>query len=87
MAAELSGTWTAPIIMNRIGPIRCGLWFLNWQFVCVAAAAASFIAWDSSSQVVAGSLIVGVAMSRIGLWGFDLSVQFLVQEVSMILSF
>lgn len=82
VAAELSGTWTAPMIMNRIGPIRSGLWFLNWQFVCVAGAAVSFVAWDSSSRFVAGTLIAGVALSRIGLWGFDLSVQFLVQEVS-----
>jgi iron-regulated transporter 1 len=84
VAAELSGTWTAPLIMKRIGPIRSGLWFLNWQFVCVAAAAASFVAF-SSSRAVAGSLIAGVAMSRIGLWGFDLSVQFLVQEVSILI--
>jgi iron-regulated transporter 1 len=84
VAAELSGTWAAPVIMNRIGPIRSGLWFLNWQFVCVAAAAAAFVGWDSGSRVVAGALIVGVAMSRVGLWGFDLSVQFLVQEVSFL---
>ncbi|KAJ5817582.1 hypothetical protein N7447_007590 [Penicillium robsamsonii] len=80
VVAELSGTWTAPIIMNRIGPIRSGLWFLNWQFACVAGAAVAFVAWDSSSRVVAGTLIAGVALSRVGLWGFDLSVQFLVQE-------
>ncbi|KAJ5869671.1 hypothetical protein N7455_004612 [Penicillium solitum] len=80
VAAEISGTWTAPMIMNRIGPIRSGLWFLNWQFVCVAGAAVAFVAWDSSSRLVAGTLIAGVALSRVGLWGFDLSVQFLVQE-------
>ncbi|KAK4870680.1 hypothetical protein LT330_005028 [Penicillium expansum] len=80
VAAEISGTWTAPLIMNRIGPIRSGLWFLNWQFVCVAGTAVAFVAWDSSSRAVAGTLIAGVALSRVGLWGFDLSVQFLVQE-------
>ncbi|KAJ5690119.1 hypothetical protein N7462_004511 [Penicillium macrosclerotiorum] len=80
VAAELSGTWTAPLVMNRIGPIRSGLWFLNWQFCCVAGAAAMFFLWDSSSQLIAGMLVVGVALSRIGLWGFDLSAQFLVQE-------
>ncbi|KAJ5558334.1 hypothetical protein N7535_008547 [Penicillium sp. DV-2018c] len=80
VAAELSGTWAAPVIMNRIGPIRSGLWFLNWQLACLAAAAAAFVLWDSSSRVVAGVLIAGVAVSRVGLWGFDLSVQFLVQE-------
>jgi len=82
VAAELSGTWTAPLIMNRIGPIRSGLWFLNWQLGCVAGATIVFIIWDSTSKLVAGFLVVGVALSRIGLWGFDLSAQFLVQEVS-----
>ncbi|KAJ5227125.1 uncharacterized protein N7469_007131 [Penicillium citrinum] len=80
VAAELSGTWIAPIIMQRIGPIRSGLWFLNWQFCCVAGAAAAYVPWDSNSRLVAGCLVIGVAFSRIGLWGFDLSVQFLVQE-------
>lgn len=82
VAAELSGTWIAPIIMQRIGPIRSGLWFLNWQFCCVAGAAAAYVPWDSNSKLVAGCLVIGVALSRIGLWGFDLSVQFLVQEVN-----
>jgi iron-regulated transporter 1 len=82
VAAELSGTWIAPIVMNRIGPIRSGLWFLNWQFCCVAGAAVAYVPWDSNSRLVAGCLVIGVALSRIGLWGFDLSVQFLVQEVS-----
>lgn len=81
VAAELFGTWAAPFIMNRIGPIRSGLWFVNWQLCCVAGAAAAYIFFDASSQLVASSLIVGVALSRIGLWGFDLSVQFLVQDV------
>ena len=83
VTAELSGTWAAPLIMGRIGPIRSGLWFLNWQFCCLAGATAAFIFWDSNSRLAAGSLIIGVALSRIGLWGFDLSVQFLVQEVSL----
>lgn len=83
VVAEVSGTWIAPVIMNRIGPIRSGLWFLNWQFCCVAGAAFAFVLWDSNSKLVATSLILGVALSRVGLWGFDLSVQFLVQEVSI----
>lgn len=82
VAAELSGTWIAPVVMHRIGPIRSGLWFLNWQLLCVAGATVAFVFWNSTSKLVAGSLVVGVALSRIGLWGFDLSAQFLVQEVS-----
>ncbi|CEL03386.1 hypothetical protein ASPCAL04541 [Aspergillus calidoustus] len=78
--AELSGTWVAPFLMQRIGPIRSGLWFLNWQFASLAGAVAAFAFASDSPRVVGGSLIVGVALSRLGLWGFDLSVQFLVQE-------
>jgi iron-regulated transporter 1 len=80
--AELSGTWVAPFLMQRIGPIRSGLWLLNWQFASLAGAVAAFAFASDSPRVVGGSLIVGVALSRLGLWGFDLSVQFLVQEVS-----
>lgn len=79
--AELSGTWTAPFVMNHIGPVRSGLWFLNWQSACLAAAAGGFVFLDPGSWVVAVILIISVSLSRIGLWGFDLSVQFLVQEV------
>ncbi|OJI95974.1 hypothetical protein ASPVEDRAFT_121933 [Aspergillus versicolor CBS 583.65] len=78
--AEISGTWVAPFLMDRIGPIRSGLWFLNWQFCTLAAGVAAFAFASDSPQLVAVSLIVGVALSRLGLWGFDLSVQFLVQE-------
>ncbi|KAL1966865.1 hypothetical protein VTN77DRAFT_3830 [Rasamsonia byssochlamydoides] len=85
VASELAGTWAAPVAMRRIGPVRAGLWFINWQFGCLAAAAAGFVFFDSSnagnaSRLVAVSLVVGVALSRVGLWGFDLSVQYLVQE-------
>ncbi|PKX97592.1 putative iron-regulated transporter [Aspergillus novofumigatus IBT 16806] len=66
--AELSGTWAAPFIMGRIGPIRSGLWFLNWQLGCLVTAAVAFALYDSNSRLVAVSLILGVALSRIGLW-------------------
>ncbi|KAE8349696.1 Ferroporti-1 [Aspergillus coremiiformis] len=78
--AELAGTWAAPCITSRIGPVRSGLWFLNWQFGSLAAAIAVFAFRDGSSQLAAGCLVAGVALSRVGLWGFDLSVQLLVQE-------
>lgn len=81
ITAELSGAWTAPLVMDRVGPLRSGLWFLNWQSACLAVAAAGFVFLDPESWLVAVVLIVSVSLSRIGLWGFDLCVQFLVQEV------
>lgn len=77
--SELSATWLGPKIMDRIGPIRAGIWFLNWQMLCVATACAFF--WlDTSPAVVAAGTISAVVASRLGLWGFDLSAQIIVQE-------
>lgn len=83
VVSELAGTWAAPPAMNKIGPVRSGLWFINWQFGCLATAAALFIFLDSNSHLVALILIIGVALSRVGLWGFDLSAQYIIQEVSV----
>ncbi|OCL03208.1 hypothetical protein AOQ84DRAFT_392433 [Glonium stellatum] len=77
---ELLATWAAPILMKKIGPVRSGLWFINEQLICIVAAVALFMALPEGSQAAGAALIAGVTFSRIGLWGFDLCVQFLVQE-------
>jgi Ferroportin1 (FPN1) len=82
VVSELAGTWTAPLAISRIGPVRSGLWFINWQFGCLAIAAVLFVFLESNNRFVALGLIIGVALSRLGLWGFDLSAQYLIQEVS-----
>jgi solute carrier family 40 (iron-regulated transporter), member 1 len=77
---EISATWLAPCVMTRIGPVRSGIWFLNWQLLCLAGGITTF--WFTKSSIVAASsLVVGTILSRIGLWGFDLSSQVIVQEV------
>ena len=76
---EMSATWIAPRIMQRIGPIRTGIWFLNWQLLCVATACIFF--WlDVYPALAAVGTVTAVIASRIGLWGFDLSAQIIVQE-------
>ncbi|KAK5686654.1 hypothetical protein LTS10_002777 [Elasticomyces elasticus] len=76
---ELSATWIAPRIMKRIGPVRSGIWFLNWQAFCVTAACLCL--WlDVPRTWAAAGLVCTVALSRLGLWGFDLSAQFLIQD-------
>ena len=77
---EISATWLAPFLMTRIGPIRAGIWFLNWQILCLAAAAAVFWGTDAEKWAAAG-LVAGTIASRVGLWGFDLCAQIIVQEV------
>ena len=78
---ELSATWIAPRAMKRIGPARAGMWFLIWQMVWLGASISFF--WAQSVPIIAASgLAAGTILSRIGLWGYDLCAQFIVQEVS-----
>ena len=78
--SELSATIFAPMLMRHIGPIRSGLWSVNWQVVWLALAVAAFLTITGNGKVAATGLTTGIIMSRMGLWGFDLSVQFIVQE-------
>jgi solute carrier family 40 (iron-regulated transporter), member 1 len=86
---ELSATWVAPLLMNRIGAVRGGIWSLSWQMAWLAAG----VAWFFSSSDIRGTetegvvvadtaLAVCVAFSRVGLWGYDLCAQTVVQDVS-----
>lgn len=83
VAAELGGTWIAPILMQRIGPIKAGLWFLLWQIACIGFFAGFIITGDIISKSAGVTLAVGITFKRLGLWGSDLSIQFIVQEVSL----
>ena len=77
---ELSSTWIAPRLMKRILPARVGMWFLGWQMLWLGAAVVFF--WAEPRPIVAASgLVAGTIFSRIGLWGYDLCAQFIVQEV------
>jgi hypothetical protein len=78
---ELGATWAAPILMAKIGPIRSGIWFLNCQLLCLIGAGGFFYGANSATVSAAG-LVIGTMLSRVGLWGFDLSAQILVQNVS-----
>ncbi|KAF8346917.1 iron-regulated transporter [Amanita rubescens] len=79
VAFELSATWLAPFAMRKIGPIRAGLWFINWQALWVTVAGLLFIE-IKSPFVSALGLVGGVIASRVGLWGFDLCAQVIIQE-------
>ena len=82
---ELSATWIAPRLMKRIGVVRGGIWSLCWQMVWLAAGVSwlfsDFRGLGTNSIVPATGLAVGVALSRVGLWGFDLCAQNIVQDV------
>lgn len=80
VALELSATCAAPWLMNHIGAVRSGLWFINEQLLSIALAIGLFLMYMEKPLLAGAALVAGVALSRLGLWGFDLSVQYLVQE-------
>ncbi|KAI7720498.1 putative Ferriportin iron efflux transporter [Hortaea werneckii] len=77
---ELSATWFGPILMKHIGAVRAGIWFLNWQLACVSIACLFFWIPETSAMILAAGTVSAVVASRLGLWGFDLSAQIIVQE-------
>ena len=76
---ELSATWIAPKVMDRLGPTRSGMWFLSLQMACLSVTALVF--WTAPIPLWAATgLVGGTILSRVGLWGFDLSAQAIIQE-------
>lgn len=78
---EVLATWLAPWLMGWIGAARAGLWFSSWQVLTLAAGFAVFWAFEGHPLISASGLVVGTIFSRLGLWGLDLCIQFIVQEV------
>lgn len=80
VAVEISATWVGPLLMSRIGPLRAGMWLLSWQTVALAGAASAFFV-VKPEILAATALVAGTMVSRVGMWGFSLSAQIIVQEV------
>lgn len=83
---EISATWVAPYLARKIGVVRAGIWSLAWQMVCLTGALGWYFSgyggMGMNSIISASGLAVGVALSRMGLWGFDLCAQNIIQDVS-----
>ncbi len=86
---ELSATWLAPRLMRRVGVVRAGIWSLSWQALWLTAAAFWFYGLaaaaaptpnPASALLAASGLVAGVALSRVGLWSYDLCAQSIVQD-------
>ncbi|OAQ58763.2 iron-regulated transporter [Pochonia chlamydosporia 170] len=78
---EVLATWVAPSLMGRIGVIRAGLWLSTWQITMLITGISVFWIFEANSLISASGLVGGTILSRLGLRGFDLCVQFIVQEV------
>ncbi|KAF2727212.1 hypothetical protein EJ04DRAFT_547345 [Polyplosphaeria fusca] len=76
---ELAGTWIVPPLMERIGVVRAGFWLLAWQVASISLPVTIIAMLDTRSKFVAICLVSGICVKRLGLWGFDLAVQYIVQ--------
>lgn len=80
---EVLATWMAPWLMGKIGPVRAGLWLSSWQVTMLVAGVTVFWVFMDKPVVSASALVGGTILSRVGLRGFDLCVQVIVQQVSL----
>lgn len=78
---EIVATWVAPWYMKKIGPVRAGLWSSSWQVTMLVAGSVVFCVFEDFPVVSASGLVIGTALSRVGLRSFDLCTQIIVQEV------
>lgn len=80
---EVLATWMGPWLMGRIGVLRAGLWMSIWQVVTLVTGVSIFWIFESNPFLSASGLVGGTILSRIGLRGFDLCVQLIIQKVCM----
>lgn len=80
VAFELMATWAAPALIGRIGPVRSGLWFLTSQAVCLSIGTLLFRSTMLSPGSATGTLVLATILSRVGLRGYDLCAQIIVQD-------
>jgi iron-regulated transporter 1 len=81
VVVEVLATWVAPWLIGQIGLVRAGLWLCSWQVITLVAGTTLFWIFDNRPIVSASSLVAGTILSRLGLRGFELCVQIIVQEV------
>ncbi|GER55756.1 solute carrier family 40 member 1 [Striga asiatica] len=72
-AVGILATFVYPIMEFRISTLRTGLWSIWSQWTCLLPCVASVFVKEKR-LVSAYLLMGGVALSRLGLWMFDLSV-------------
>ena len=77
-AAGLAGTFVYHFMAKRTSLINTGMASIMFQFLCLTSCYVSLFVENNSISFA--MLVVGVCLSRIGLWVFDISVTQLTQE-------
>jgi iron-regulated transporter 1 len=82
---EVMATWLAPWLIDHIGPVKAGLWMSLWQLTMLSAGTIVFFVAGPDPTIPVGGLVIGVILSRLGLVGFSLCIQIIVQRVGSLL--
>ncbi|GAA5851103.1 hypothetical protein JCM8547_004133 [Rhodosporidiobolus lusitaniae] len=73
----LGGTLLMPVLEKRIGLVRAGTWSIFSEVITLIPALLAFLAFEPSmgrgGLAFDALLFTGMALSRIGLWSFDLA--------------
>jgi iron-regulated transporter 1 len=77
-ALGLAGTFAFRASTKQMSLVETGMWSIIHQLVCITVSVTSFFVASYNWSVTL--LIVGVCISRIGLWVFDVAVTQLMQE-------
>ncbi|GFY83849.1 iron regulated 1 [Actinidia rufa] len=68
----IAATFLFPILQSRLSTLRTGIWSIWFEWTCLLVCVTSI--WMQNHLISASMLMGGVAVSRLGLWMFDLSV-------------
>lgn len=77
--AELSATWISSRITRHFGSVTSGSISIAWETIWLSFGVGCYMI---GGRLALAGLVAGVILSRIGLWGFDLAVQDIIQRVS-----
>jgi iron-regulated transporter 1 len=84
-ASGISATLIFPYLQQKLGLLRTAMLALWFQFLCLlfgvaSSSSPSSAATSSSNNNKSTLLVVGLVLSRFGLWTFDLAANQLIQE-------
>ncbi|KAF9571744.1 hypothetical protein EC968_000190 [Mortierella alpina] len=75
----VAGTYLMPLCAKKVGTVRTGLWSI-WQLALTLAIVVVALTSRQTSTAAAILLFGGMALSRLGLWMFDIAENLILQN-------
>lgn len=77
---ELATTLAAPAVIRKFGAYRAAAWYADFQVAALLPTCILFIYLGEVTVSAAIVLSIGTIISRLGLWGFELCAQIIIQD-------